>query len=152
MELKWRGVERGVRRATADQTLQQTHRSRFDLVIQFLFLFHLTGRLTAGCMLLLHLLLLLTLAVGLMEASASASVGRNGGGQQQHRRVGNDPADAAARLAMPNAKILLMNNLLDELDDSLPECSAAFRRVQDAERAAHSPYPPDIKGSWVSQE
>jgi hypothetical protein len=89
------------------------------------FFFHLTGRLAA--------VLLLTLAVGLMEASASV-----GGG---HHRPAPLPS-----------KILLMNNLLDELDDSLPQCSAAFRRVQEGERAAHSSYPPDVKGSWVSQE
>lgn len=44
-----------------------------------------------------------------------------------------------------------MNNLL-ELDESMPECSAAFRRVQQGERDAHSSYPPDLRGLWVSQE
>lgn len=45
----------------------------------------------------------------------------------------------------------LINNLLD-IDESMPECSAAFRRVQRGERDAHSSYPPDLRGLWVSQE
>lgn len=46
---------------------------------------------------------------------------------------------------------IFMNSLL-ELDESMPECSAAFRRVQQGERDAHSSYPPDLRGLWVSQE
>lgn len=45
----------------------------------------------------------------------------------------------------------ILNNVLVQ-DDSLPECSTTFQRLQDEERLAHSPYPPDMKGSWVSQE
>ncbi|KAI9557447.1 hypothetical protein GHT06_017275 [Daphnia sinensis] len=62
--------------------------------------------------------------------------------ERRHRnRVDNNPSSS-----------ILMNNLLLELDESLPECSAAFRRVQHGERSAHASYPPDIKGLWVSQE
>lgn len=62
--------------------------------------------------------------------------------ERRHRnRVDNNPSSS-----------ILMNNLLLELDESLPECSAAFRRVQNGERSALASYPPDIKGLWVSQE
>ena len=51
-----------------------------------------------------------------------------------------------------------MNNFLTaasaaaNMDQSIPECSAAFQRIQDQERLAYAPYPPDFKGTWVSQE
>lgn len=70
----------------------------------------------------------------LAAASAVATTGRKGATRN------DDPTSS-----------ILMNNLL-ELDESLPECSAAFRRVQEGERSAHASYPPDIKGLWVSQE
>jgi hypothetical protein len=53
---------------------------------------------------------------------------------------------------------LTMNNFLTaasaaaNMDQSIPECSAAFQRIQDQERLAYAPYPPDFKGTWVSQE
>ena len=45
----------------------------------------------------------------------------------------------------------VLNNLLAQ-DDSMTECSAAFHKVQENERLSYAPYPPDMKGSWVSQE
>ena len=74
------------------------------------------------------------LLVGLVVVVTAGRAGNN------RNRIQDDPTSS-----------ILMNNLL-ELDESLPECSAAFRRVQEGERSAHASYPPDIKGLWVSQE
>lgn len=81
---------------------------------------------------------LVALMVTVAMATTSADSNR-----QTHR---------ANRLGDTNDPSILMNNLLLELDESLPECSSAFRRVQHGERSAHASYPPDIKGLWVSQE
>ncbi|XP_046438475.1 protein APCDD1-like [Daphnia pulex] len=81
--------------------------------------------------------------VALMVTVAMATTSADSSNRQTHR--GN-------RLGDTNDPSILMNNLLLELDESLPECSSAFRRVQHGERSAHASYPPDIKGLWVSQE
>ena len=47
--------------------------------------------------------------------------------------------------------ISMLNHLLEE-DQSLDECSTALERVRHLERRTFAPYPPDIKGSWVSQQ
>jgi len=43
------------------------------------------------------------------------------------------------------------SNMLAD-DDSLNECDASLQRLRDRERHTHAPYPPDFKGSWVSQQ
>ena len=43
------------------------------------------------------------------------------------------------------------SNLLAD-DDSLDGCDASLQRLRDRERHTHAPYPPDFKGSWVSQQ
>ncbi len=77
---------------------------------------------------------MLLLLAGLVAVVTAGRAGNN------RNRIHDDPTSS-----------ILMNNLL-ELDESLPECSNAFRRVQEGERLAHATYPPDIKGQWVSQE
>jgi hypothetical protein len=98
--------------------------------ISSIFLFIVTGR--SGCFRLVALMVTMSVVTSADRKTSS----RN--------RLDTHHNDAASSI--------LMNNLLLELDESLPECSAAFRRVQSGERSAHASYPPDIKGLWVSQE